>query len=45
VQVARGRYGFRKSDIEKLSRDGWQPLDHAAARASSTGLQNNGRGQ
>jgi len=31
VQVARGRYGFRKSDIEKLSRDGWQPLDHAAA--------------
>jgi hypothetical protein len=32
VQVARGRYGFRKSDIEKLSRDGWQPLGDAAQR-------------
>jgi hypothetical protein len=32
VQVARGRYGFRKSDIEKLSRDGWQPLGEVAQR-------------
>lgn len=37
VQVARGRYGFRKSDIEKLSRDGWQPLDRAAARVIESG--------
>jgi hypothetical protein len=30
--VARGRYGFRKSDIEKLSRDGWQPSGEVAQR-------------
>jgi hypothetical protein len=37
VQVARGRYGFRKSDIEKLSRDGWQPLGEVAQRVVESG--------
>jgi hypothetical protein len=32
VQLTTQRYGFRKSDIEKLSRDGWQPIGDAAQR-------------
>jgi hypothetical protein len=32
VQLAAGRYGFRKSDIEKLSRDGWRPIGDAIQR-------------
>ena len=30
VQLTTQRYGFRKSDIEKLSRDGWRPIGDAA---------------
>jgi hypothetical protein len=36
VQVAAGRYGFRKSDIEKLSRDGWQQLGEVAQRVAES---------
>lgn len=32
VQLTTQRYGFRKSDIEKLSSDGWQPLGDAVER-------------
>jgi hypothetical protein len=32
VQLTTQRYGFRKSDIEKLSSDGWQPIGTAAQR-------------
>ena len=32
VQLTAQRYGFRKSDIEKLSTDGWQPIGDAAQR-------------
>jgi hypothetical protein len=32
VQLTTQRYGFRKADIEKLSRDGWQPIGAAAQR-------------
>jgi hypothetical protein len=32
VQLTTARYGFRKSDIEKLSNDGWQPIGAAAQR-------------
>jgi hypothetical protein len=32
VQLTTQRYGFRKSDIEKLSSDGWQPLGDVALR-------------
>ena len=32
VQLTTQRYGFRKSDIEKLSRDGWQQIGTVAQR-------------
>jgi hypothetical protein len=32
VQLTTQRSGFRKSDIEKLSSDGWQPIGAAAQR-------------
>jgi hypothetical protein len=31
VYVNRGRYGFRKADIERLSSDGFRPIGEAAA--------------
>ena len=30
VQLTTQRYGFRKSDIEKLSSDGWHPIGDVA---------------
>jgi hypothetical protein len=32
IQLTTQRYGFRKSDIEKLSTDGWQPIGDAIGR-------------